>query len=506
MIGNDSDTPNNSLSHSEHNAHNKATPLKSHNASSAAPRYANSEATEHGDTTTAEKSRNGIVPSRNDSSVPSQLNSINLSQPRAASTSINGAAPQTPTIPHLSFSGFQNGLSKASTTSAAFSTPFAPGDRRPPFAPVARSAARVLPTPSASMARSTVMSTGTRRTGGSAGSKAFMPQVTTVAPNYTSYPSDVSKYLKEVIRRREEALMLQLLPTAQQMDQAVLQAQTAYELMVQQEALEFLQIAHKRREADLKYREQVLVRANKEKIEEQKRKHKDEMMQQKGDIAVASKQTAAEIKEKLQTLVSLQPKLNIIAAVMAQLQDPASDCALLGALMLEDKQLKKALKGDARYNKSKTAAIDGGAEPYWWKQCVCASFNVAAIVKQKPYRATVVDVPFATKVPADKKVVVVKDGEGNIVAWVHTRSGPDPNALAEAYLAAVLVAPELPADAYKGVLWPKEDAAEVLRGVKSAKSTTAAILPEVITTLSYNEICSHELSKKDVAAAGEAAV
>ncbi|CAG9572184.1 conserved hypothetical protein [Leishmania major strain Friedlin] len=354
------------------------------------------------------------------------------------------------------------------------------------------------------MPRATFMSGSIRRTGSSVGSKAFMPRLITAAPDYTAYPSDVSKYLKDVIRRREEALMFKLLPTAQLMDQAALQAQAAYELIVQQEAFEFLQICHKRKEVETKRREQECTKAYKERMEEQKRQHKEEMAQQKNDVAAMAKQTETEIKEKLKTLVSLHPKLNVVSAVMAQLQDPASDCALLGALMMEEKQLQKALRGDARYNKSKTAETDGGAVPYWWKQCVCSSFNVSAMLRQEPHRASIVDVSFATKTPADKKVIVVKDGKGNIVAWAHTRSGPDPNALAEAYLAAKPEVPELPANAYKGVLWPKEDAADVVRKAKAAKSPTADILPEVITILSYSDMGSLEMSKKDVAAVGEA--
>ncbi|CBZ25325.1 conserved hypothetical protein [Leishmania mexicana MHOM/GT/2001/U1103] len=354
------------------------------------------------------------------------------------------------------------------------------------------------------MPRATVMSGSIRRTGGSVGSKAFLPRVITAAPDYTAYPSDVSKYLKDVIRRREEALMFKLLPTAQLMDQAVLQAQSAYELIVQQEAFEFLQICHKRKEVEAKRREQECAKMNKEKMEEQKRQHKEEMAQKRYDVAAMAKQTETEIREKLKTLMSLQPKLNMVAAVMAQLQDPASDCALVGALMMEEKQLQKALKSDARYSKSKTAETDGGAVPYWWKQCVCSSFNVSAMLRQEPHRASIVDVSFATKTVADKKVIVVKDGEGNIVAWAHTRSGPDPNALAEAYLAAKPEVPELPVKAYRGVLWPKEDAADVMRKAKAAKSPTADILPEVITVLSYNEMSSSEMSKKDVAVVGEA--
>ncbi|TPP41029.1 hypothetical protein CGC20_36900 [Leishmania donovani] len=473
MIDSEVNSPTSSPTHSERNTRNGA----------AAPTSTKRESIAHDDLAAAEGPRNGIVLSKNGSRVPSQTNSIDAAKPRTASINSNGALQPTVTVPNLHLSGLQAQLRAASSTggasasqartsgaaarlstaSAATPAPSAEGAARPLSVPVARPAATVSQTPSASMPRATFMSGSIRRTGGSAGSKAFMPRVITAAPDYTAYPSDVSKYLKDVIRRREEALMFKLLPTAQLMDQAVLQAQAAYELIVQQEALEFLQICHKRKE-----------------------------------------QTETEIKEKLKTLVSLQPKLNIVSAVMAQLQDPASDCALLGALMMEEKQLQKTLKGDARYNKSKTAETDGGAVPYWWKQCVCSSFNVSAMLRQEPHRASIVDVSFATKTSADKKVIVVKNGEGNIVAWAHTRSGPDPNALAEAYLAAKPKVPELPANAYKGVLWPKEDAADVMRKAKAAKSPTADILPEVITILSYSGMGSFEMSKKDVAAVGEA--
>ncbi|KAG5482423.1 hypothetical protein LSCM4_05682 [Leishmania orientalis] len=525
MVHSESNSPTSSSSDSEGNVRDSVAALKAHNINSAAPTSANCENMAPIDLTALERPRSGINLSRNGSHVISQSNSINASQPRAGSTNSNGAAKQVPVVPHLFLSGSQARLSAASTTggtpasqarasgaaarastsSAATSAPVAVGAGRPPSAPVARPTAPVAHTPSASMPRPTAMAASTRRTGGSAGSKAFMPQVVTATPDYTAYPPDISKYLKDAIHRREEAVMLRLLPTAQLMDQAVLQAQTAYELIVQQEAFEFLQISHKRKEAEMKRKEVECAKANKERMEEQKRQHREEMAQQKNDVTMAAKQMEADIREKLKALVSLQPKLNIVSAVMAQLQDPASDCRLLGALLMEERQLQKALKGDARYNKLKTAGMDGGAEPYWWKHCVCASFNVSAMMRQEPHRASIVDVPFATKTAADKKVVVVKDGGGNVVAWAHTRSGPDPNALAEAYAAAKLEAPELPANAYKGVLWPKEDAADVTRKARAAKSPTADILPEVITTLSYREINSHEMSKKDIAAMGEGA-
>lgn len=362
-----------------------------------------------------------------------------------------------------------------------------------------------LKTPSASLPRAAASFNGSRRTCGSGKSKAFMPKVSTPAPNYNAYMPDVAKYLKEVVRRRDEAATLKLLPSAQLLEQAVLQEQAAYEQIQQQQALAFMQITHKKREAEAKMKEQQTTKAYKEKMDEQKQQHKEDMLQQKTSVAESTKEMEAEIKERLRLIVSLQPRLNIVQAVMAQIADPASDCSLLADLMQEDKQLQRVLKADARYNKSKTADVDGGAAPYWWKQCVCASFNVAAIVKQEPCRASVVDANVSTKVAADKKVVVVKDADGTVVAWAHTRIGGNTNALVEAFLAAKPEVAELPAAAYKGVLWPKDESMEVLRAAKGAKSATAAIVPEVITILSYKEVGSFELMKKDVLAAGEAA-
>jgi hypothetical protein len=360
-----------------------------------------------------------------------------------------------------------------------------------------------LKTPSASLPRAAASFNGSRRIGGS-GSKAFMPKVSTTAPNYSAYQPDVAKYLKEVARRRDEAATLKLLPSAQLLEQAVLQEEAAHEQIMQQQALGFLQITHKKKEAEAKIKEQQTTKAFKAKMDEQKQQHKEEMIQQKASVAEGTKEMEAEIKEKLRLIATLQPRLNVVQAVMAQIQNPDSDCSLLADLMQEDKQLQKALKSDARYNKSKTAEADGGALPYWWKQCVCASFNVAAIVKGESCRAAIVDVNVATKVAADKKVVAVKEADGSVVAWVHTRTGPDINALVEAFLQTRPVVAELPEAAYKGVIWPKDDAAEVLKGAKGAKSATAAIAPEVATILAYKEVGSFELLKKDVMAAGEA--
>ncbi|KPI85551.1 hypothetical protein ABL78_5400 [Leptomonas seymouri] len=360
-----------------------------------------------------------------------------------------------------------------------------------------------LATPSISVARAAATSNGGRRVSGC--SKSFMPKVSTTAPDYSAYVPDVAKFLKEVVRRRDEAASLKLLPSAQLLEQAVLQEQAEYEQIVQQQALAFMQMAHKKMEAEAKMKEQQISRTYRSRIEEQKQQQREEAMQQKASVAESAKEMEAEIKERLRLVVSLQPRLNVVQAVMAHIQDPASDCSLLGELLQEDKQLLKALKSDARYNRSKTASVDGGSVPYWWKQCVCASFNIAAIVKGEPVRASIMDVSIPTKVAADKKVVVVKDAKGSVVAWAHTRTGPDTNALVEAFLESKPVVTELPASAYKGVLWPKDDSVEVLRAAKGARSTTAAIAPEVITILSYKEVGSFELPKKDVVAAGEAA-
>lgn len=548
IIGSEPESLTTSPSHSDQNSSNVATAYKS---ASVARALSAQGAGAHADpaAAAADGARNVILPYKNGSRVGSSANSINASQPRAASTaSSNGVgaagsaaaaatgpassaahgAPTTPSIPRLRLSSSQTRPSAASTAATTTASPTAvpipvagAGSGRPPSVPVARAAAAAaapaapaaaarLKTPSASMPRATLM-TGSfggaaRRSGANAGAKAYMPPVTSAAPNYAAYPADVSKFLKDVIRRREEAMMSKLLPTAQLMDQLAVQAQAAHELIVQQQAFEFQQIAHKRKEAEMKRKEVETTKANREKMEIQKRQHKDDIVQSKNDVAAAAKQTEAEVREKIKTLVPLQPKLNLVQAVMAQIQDPTSDCSLLGALIMEEKQLQKALKADARYNKSKTADVDGGAEPYWWKQCVCASFNIAAIVKQEPHRASIMDVSIATKTAADKKVVVVRDGEGKVVAWAHTRSGPDAGALAEAYLEAKPEVTELAAEAYKGVMWPKEDAVEVTRRAKAAKSPLADLLPEIISILSHQEVGSHEMSKKDVLAAGEAAV
>ncbi|KPA78050.1 hypothetical protein ABB37_06791 [Leptomonas pyrrhocoris] len=454
---------------------------------------------------------------KSDSQVPLPT----VSQLRMSASRNNGTASEarasTTAASRTNNNGHEHTTSAArNSTAAAPPTPTSAG--RPPAVPplplqppqqppprqhqpsVARSA---LKAPSVSLPRATMSLNGGRRTGG--GSKAFMPKVATTAPNYAAYASDVAKYLKEVARRRDEAAALRLLPSAQLLEQTTLLEQAAHEQIVQQQLLAFMQITHKKKEAEAKMKEQQTTKSYKAKFEEQKQQQKEEMMMQKASVTANTKETEAELKEKLKLVVSLQPRLNVVSAVMAQIEDPASDCALLGDLMQEDKQLQKALKGDARYNKSKTADVDGGAAPYWWKQCVCASFNVAAILKQEPCRASVVEVSIPTKVAADKKVVVVKDAEGGVVAWAHTRTGPDTSALVEAFLESKPAVAELPAAAYKGVIWPKDESVEVLRAAKGPKSATAAIAPEVITILSYKEVGSFELPKKDVVAMGEAA-
>lgn len=333
------------------------------------------------------------------------------------------------------------------------------------------------------------------------------PVVATAAPDYTAYPPDVAKVLKEIIRRRNEGAMLRVLPKCQQLEQLLLQEQTAREQAMMQESIARMQIENRKREETAKRQEQELARISKVKMDDMKAHHQGELADQKAMVAANLKETEAEVKDRLKLLTALQPKLNIAATVIAQLKDENNDCSLYGELLMEDKQLQKSLKTNARYNKSKTAETDGGALPYWWKDCLCASFNVAAIMQRATARACVQDATFSTKVPGDKKLIVVKDASvqsAPVVAWGHARSGPTPVALAEAYVTAKPAVPELPAAAYSGVVWPRDEAVEVIRSAKAAKSPISEIVGEVQTTISYGGVSSYELMRKDVLAIGEA--
>ncbi|EPY25517.1 hypothetical protein STCU_06726 [Strigomonas culicis] len=205
----------------------------------------------------------------------------------------------------------------------------------------------------------------------------------------------------------------------------------------------------------------------------------------------------------------VQPRLNVANAVLADLKCEPCDCLRLGLLLEEEKRLLKGIKMDARYNKTKTADVDGGAIPYWFKHVLASAFNVSAILQASELRAAVEDAPGITsRNPGEKKVVVVRAGaepSAALVAWAHTRSGPDVEALAAAFLAAPPAPTTLSAHVGQGVILPKDELAELTRKARAPKSEIAEIAALLTNALTVDGITTPDFTAKDVAAIGEAA-
>lgn len=369
---------------------------------------------------------------------------------------------------------------------------------------------------------------GSNAGGAPAALKACTMATTMPSGQFAGYGLDTAKYLKELVRRRDEAVYLRVLPRTQLLQQLAQQEAAARELSLQQEGSGRLTIVHKALEDRAKKAELAAAKAGKEGLEAMKRTHAEEVAAQKASVAALHAETEREVRERLALIQRLQPKLNPTAASLADVRREDSDCVVLAQLLEEDKRLQKALKGDSRYDKSKTADTDGGALPFWLKHCAAASFNVAAILQAQPCRAAVIDAPsLATKVAADKKVLVVRatvDEKSAVIAWAHTRvAAPDAATAAAALLPMLGAVPEEPSTnnadikvpalpetasakaVFAGVVWTKDDCAATLRLAKAPKTTCGCLANVTKAALAHGGVASFEMTSADVRAIGEAA-
>ncbi|KAH9582334.1 hypothetical protein LSM04_005614 [Trypanosoma melophagium] len=324
----------------------------------------------------------------------------------------------------------------------------------------------------------------------------------------SQYSFDTTRFLKDVMRRREEVPAVRVLPKTQLLAQLLLQEQSERELFVHQERSFRVQITHKREEDRLKKEEQRLQQRNRERLDALKRKQSEELAAKKEVVSTFLKQIDGEVKEKIKLVCMLQPRMNVAATVVADVKGENGTCTLLPELMEEEKRVLKALKAESRYSKPSMSASnisDGcGAVPYWMRTCVAGSFNVAAILRGEPYRATVED---AIKVPnaALRKLIVVRrlDDDNSVVAWAHVRAGNDPLVLATE-LAQLPPPEELPSKLSVGVVWPKEDIAELNRKSKAitAEPDLVSVLGVSSASLSCGGLSTHEFTKKDIEAIG----
>ncbi|ORC89865.1 uncharacterized protein TM35_000101330, partial [Trypanosoma theileri] len=286
----------------------------------------------------------------------------------------------------------------------------------------------------------------------------------------SQYSFDTTRFLKDVLRRREEVPAVRVLPKTHLLAQLLLQEQSERELFTLQERSFRAQIQHKREEDRLKKEEQRLQQRNRERLDELKRKQSEELAAKKEVVSTFLKQIDGEVKEKIKLVCMLQPRMNVAATVVADVKSETGTCTLLPELMEEEKRVMKALKAESRYSKPSTSAnniSEGcGAVPYWMRTCVASSFNVAAILRGEPYRATVEDAIKVSNAALRKLIVVRRVGDDSVVAWAHVRAGSDPLSLATEL--AQLPAPEdLPSKKSLGVIWPKEDLAELNRKSKT---------------------------------------
>ncbi|EAN86093.1 hypothetical protein C3747_6g402 [Trypanosoma cruzi] len=320
------------------------------------------------------------------------------------------------------------------------------------------------------------------------------------------YSFDTMRYLKDVMRRREDIHTMRVMPKTHLLAQLVLLEQSGREMLIHQERFCRQQIAHKRDDERSKREEQRLQQKNRDRLEEMKRKQVEELAALKEGVTSFQRQIDAEVKEKLRIVCMLQPRMNVAAAVLAEVKNEASPFLLLPELMEEEKRVAKALKADSRYSKS---SADSGAVPHWMRTCVAGSFNVAAILQDAPYRATVDDAVKVTNAFL-RKVVVVRDvNDRSVVGWVHVRAGSDPATLATELVR--LPAPEeLPDQGNIGVVWPKEDFLELSRRAKANNNVeTQQLLQSVLGISSASLHCvgltTHEFSKKEVDTIGSLA-
>ncbi|CCW64644.1 unnamed protein product [Phytomonas sp. EM1] len=338
------------------------------------------------------------------------------------------------------------------------------------------------------------------------------PPSTMPSNGFSQYAFDIAKTLKEIVHCRDEGVFLRVLPKAHLVNQHTFQEACAREQMVLQEANMRMLIVHKCAEDRAKKEEQQLIRRSKERQEDLKRRHAEELIEQKNTVMHYNTVLEQGLRERLKLLVQLQPRLNLINVVLATLKDESNNLSLIAELLEEAKKLQKALKTDLRFNKTATPELDGGALPYWLKHCLTTSFNVAAILKGSPYRAVVQDAPnIRSKLLSDRKIITIREVRGaefseGVLAWVHTRVAlPDVTSAAEAFLEFAESDAGVPAGSCQGVVWTKEDHNSVVRAAKAAGNTIAALGAVSRSTLSYGNVASIELTAKDVKSIGEAA-
>eukprot|EP00796_Vickermania_ingenoplastis_P007589 gene7589-5350_t len=328
---------------------------------------------------------------------------------------------------------------------------------------------------------------------------------------YAKYSFDVAKYLREVAQRRQEAVVLRVLPRSHQLMSLVELEQMQRDVMTVEEGNARVSIQNKKADEYNRKLMAQLTAANKARQEALKKQQAEELAAQKALVAENLKATEVEMRARLQLVNQLQPRNAAVTAALAELKQEDSELEVLGQLLEEEKRLQKALKADARFNAAKTAAADGGAAPFWLKQCAASSFNVAAILAGSPLRAAVADnAAVPAKLPAEKRVVVVTHREtGEVLLWAQARTlaaaheeyGPG---AALALLERVRSAGVFPSAAAAAVLWSKEDHAELTKQAKQTEEAAAA-LPVSAAVLSVQGVSSIPLAAKDVKAMGEAA-
>lgn len=334
---------------------------------------------------------------------------------------------------------------------------------------------------------------------------------------FSTYSFENAKYLRELAQRRQETVVLRVLPKAQQLEQLVELEQMQREGICLEEDNNRCAINHKRTDEYNKKRLLQFTQANKVRQEALKRRHAEDLASQKTAVTEGMKATEQEIKDRLKLINTLLPRNAVFTAALADLKKEDSDLSVLGAFLEEEKRLQKGLKADARFATSKTASADGGAITFWMKQCAASAFNVQAIISSSPYRASVLDLAaMPTKLSHEKRVLTIHHEDDDekavdkVLLWAQTRllSAEENGAEPATSLLERMVGQGtslFSSGCQSLVLWCKEDYTELAKLAKQDEFA-GKVLPHSSAVLSYDGVSAAPLLLKDVKALGELAI
>lgn len=336
-------------------------------------------------------------------------------------------------------------------------------------------------------ARGSVMSTA--RAGGSsttlASPKSDMPVVgRTPVPStsYAQFPLDTAKRLRTIQAKKQEAVVLRVMPKSHSLQQMLLDEASKREVLGLEQNLAYVKIV------------------NAFKAETLKKRQKEQLEMQKETVKQNAAEIEGECRQSLRRLNLLQPRNKVCTAVLSELKKEDGDLELFGHLLEEDKKLVKGLKQDAKFDASKTASTDGGSLTFKMKRLLAASFNAAAILDGSEVRASVEDVTtIPSKLPAEKRALVLRNEDDEaVLEWFQVRALEVEEAIEQALALAERVdevSPEVLGGAKHSILWSKAN----LTAIAKTKTEDAAKVSKISSSvLSFDGCSSISVSEKEV--------